>query len=201
MANESPNPSKLDLNKETICVAFTSKITCEANNVVDLFQDAANYIYDIEGIIQTESGTKLGRIFAFYIEGDRILELKLNLFDALDCIEGAVSAISDVIFHPEYKDLDEEVFGPHILSNNLLLIEEIQIEPEYEDYSLDLMAIKAMIRRYGDHIAAVILNNYISEFDTEEEVAVLKAKLETYKTLGFRDIKNSGYLLKNLSEA
>lgn len=166
--------------------------------------DPEDFVYAINGTILLDEETEQGFIKCHYIEGDKIIRNGILLMDAFDSINDSLCGIGEhILTDVDSNELNEEIFNEEWMSRNFLYIDELYITPEYRGKNLGLIAIETTIRRFGEKCTAVILHACPLTIEPQripEEEAKSKLK-KHYATLGFEQIGDTDYMLKNLCYA
>lgn len=170
---------------------------------------------NIIGLDEDEARIVIGRFKTCYVDADAANNDGFSTFDAFDARLSTVnyySAIFDVETADPREDL-EALVGGGMYINNVLIIERLEILPQYRGRSIGLLVMKRLIQRFGAGTGLVAIKPFPLQFEAsrrEEDEEWAKALAlsgldknkrrsnavlrRTYKRLGFKALKGTDYM-------
>jgi GNAT superfamily N-acetyltransferase len=112
----------------------------------------------------------VGKVRLFYLDKGAILETNIGLFDLFDIrgeTEPFYSALIDHVTQ-EFKSDLEEILGDYIIDLNLLIIDRLEILPEFRGNNIGLECLRRCLQQYAHGCGVVALKCFPLQFEGRE---------------------------------
>ncbi len=118
----------------------------------------------LEGPIK---GTVVGRFEASYVNFDLAESEKVPLYDVMDAASADMESIYAALFNPDTHDFREELgeLIGDIFLGNILVIDNVEILPEYRGVGLGLATLWQLFRRRSTGCGVVVTYAYPPQFN------------------------------------
>jgi GNAT superfamily N-acetyltransferase len=179
-----------------------------------------DFATSIEGIIScyeetSDEDTPVGRVGLFYMDMGGILKTNIGLFDLFDIRGETEPFYSALIDHDtqEFKSDLEEILGEYIIDLNLLIIDRLEILPEYRGNNIGRECLRRCLQQYAHGCGVVALKCFPLQFEAggfddpawrrkmqlgklsrNEKRSLAKLK-KYYASLGFRVIPGTDFMV------
>lgn len=189
-----------------------------------LSDEFENCIIHLTGLIKTFANNDfneitIGVIEAYYLDIETALDNDYVIFEIFDA-EKDFTSYYHALFDANkmfFKDEITEEFDVNIIFLNLLILEKLEILPDFRGKKIGLAAIYRTIKQFGHACGLVAMipdplqfslyknaddddewfkKMNFSDFSTDKNVALNKLR-SYYKKLGFRQLKNSDIFVLN----
>jgi len=158
------NTAKMPRMRSDVQIHFSSSTT---NG--DEIEDFATFI---EGTIScydemSDEDKLVGKVRLFYLDKGAILETNIGLFDLFDIrgeTEPFYSALIDHVTQ-EFKSDLEEILGDYIIDLNLLIIDRIEILPEFRGNNIGLECLRRCLQQHAHGCGVVALKCFPLQFE------------------------------------
>ncbi len=134
-----------------------------------------DYATSIEGTIScyeetSDEDTLVGKVRLFYLDMGAILETNIGLFDLFDIRGETEPFYSALIDHDtkEFKSDLEEILGEYIIDLNLLIIDRLEILPEFRGNNIGLECLRRCLQQYARGCGVVALKCFPLQFEGAE---------------------------------
>lgn len=111
-----------------------------------------------------------GRFRVFYVDAERALNSRMNIYDVLDA-SATTAEYFDALFDIDTLDFNtavRDITGPGLINDNLLIVDRVELLPEYRGKHLGLHIVKHLIERFGAGTEVVALKPYPLQFEFED---------------------------------
>lgn len=199
-------------------------IDLEWNNtsIVDDYEEPNRFVYpycgDIIHIDEYDSRIRIGKFSALFVSVSNALNENEHIFDVLDCHSSSLAEYYAPIFGdnaPDFSDKVDRLSRGYIDGLDLLVIDRIEILPEFRGKSIGLRVIRHMMSRFSVGAGVIALKAFPLQFEGENSdpehqawgnllsldrfvnnKRVSKAKLKKYyKRLGFVSLPGSDFMI------
>jgi len=179
-----------------------------------------DFATSIEGIIScyeemSDKDTPVGRVRLFYLDMGAILKTNIGLFDLFDIRGETEPFYSALIDHDtkEFKSDLEEILGDSIIDLNLLIIDRLEILPEFRGNNIGRECLRRCLQQYAHGCGVVALKCFPLQFEAggfddpawrrkmqlgklsrNEKRSLAKLK-KYYASLGFRVIPGTDFMV------
>ena len=132
--------------------------------------DIADFATSIEGSIFDDDDVLAGKLRLIYLDMGAILETNIGLFDLFDIRGETEPFYSALIDHDtkEFKSDLEEILGDYIIDLNLLIIDRIEILPEFRGNNIGLECLRRCLQQYAHGCGGVALKCFPLQFEGAE---------------------------------
>ena len=188
----------------------------------DVGDEVENYLTSIEGEILSlnEEGAEslIGKLRAFYADLDGASNVGLDPYYILDLL-AATAPFYHSLFDAKTNDFKRSVYrvaSNDIINLNLLILDRLEILPEYRGKGLGLACLYRCIQQYWHGCALVTLKCFPLQFENDEDDVrdewqkrmnlgrlgkdhdICRSKLEKYyQRLGFKKVRGTEIMIMN----
>lgn len=193
-----------------------------STSLVEEFGEPDRLIYpfcgDIFGLDDGEGRTLLGKFQAQYIDVGRAMNEQESVFDVMDCLSASIAEYFEPIFgenSPHFSDAVDEISGCVTDGYNLLILDRIEVLPQFRGRRIGLKVLRQMMVRFSPGAGVIALKAFplqlehesfdederawrerldLKSFVQDEKISI--AKLEGYYSkLGFKALPNSAFMV------
>ncbi len=175
-----------------------------ALNEDNLYTEIEGTITEDHPTIPSESedeGIPAGKIIAYYLDISAAEENQVNLWDLFDATgrsQTGLLSYYDAIYDTEM--VSDRDFWENGMGKNILVIDEVDIDPLFPDPKTRLTAVWETIRKFGHGCSLVLLEPFPSNAGQLSEMeiqAAINEQITQYQRLGFKGPIGSGILYLN----
>jgi hypothetical protein len=127
---------------------------------------SSEFIQQVTGEIrESQSGHSVGRIHATLVQVGRAADAGEDLFDVMDGVSEELVGYHHTFFKSgcwEYRDSIREQFEIALL--DLLIIQLVEIEPEFRGQRIGLLAISKVVDIFGENCGLVAIKPFPLQF-------------------------------------
>ncbi len=165
------------------------------------------YDGDIIGMMDDDSERKIGKLIVYMVERGRVLNDGVSLFDVMDCLDGDSCDCFANLFDHETEELKPQVermlSGNRVFHNDMMLIERLELNPEYRGLGLGKeIALKA-IQKLGANCRVITCLPAPLQFTglgpkdnkPKGKRSAQQKVREFWEGVGFARISRSGYYI------
>lgn len=148
----------------------------------------------------TDEDVEAGEITVQYLDVWRAKAAGLSIWDLFDTTSRTGNAAYPAVWDAEAQEYKPEITDA-LSGYNVLIIDTVQIKPEFRGRNLGLAAIDTTVNRFGHDCALVIIKPYpINAYDlTGDQIEQGAKSLSAYYArLGFVKIPNSDLMALDL---
>jgi GNAT superfamily N-acetyltransferase len=135
--------------------------------------DPDDYIYPIYGRMakmdNDESDIVVGKFRLYYVDiASAINTGYINMFDLFDAHSDSTADYYGSLFDPDTMDFSEnlqQLFNYEIFEQNVLIIDRLELLPEYRGENLGLTIMRRLIQRYSAGAAVVAIKPFPLQFE------------------------------------
>ena len=139
----------------------------------DLSPDGSveDYIVNVPGSIYLEDEEELGSFYGHIIQVDRALNEEQYLFEACDAHSHSqtLTQYYEALFDFDSDEIKESITKQWqkdvLISSDILIVDRVEVRPEYRGHGLGLAAVYSFIETFGKHDGFVALTPYPFQFD------------------------------------
>ncbi len=182
-----------------------------SESIVSEYPDPHDFVYETSGDLydlgKYEDREFIGRFRVYYVDIERAMNQREPIYNVFDGHSAEVEEFYEPIFRSEGYDFNEnllEIVNHEVSSYNLLILDRLEILPQYRRKKLGLTILHHMIERFSAGASIVAMKPFplqfeqigdedkkkwrdkmgLDQFPTNENIA--KEKLYTYyRKLGF----------------
>lgn len=138
--------------------------------------DFEDYISRIEGTvffsIGNEKPVEVGYITAYLVQAEQAQDDGWNLFELFDAHSGTLCEVYETFFDPETSELDEDFLEESVENSpNLLIIEEMAIQPTHRKKRLGQCVISRLYKLFGSDVSGIVTHLSPLQFVYDDEEA------------------------------
>lgn len=140
------------------------------NSSTSTWREIEDYATCIEGSIFDDNDTLAGKLRLFYLDLGAILETNISVFNLFD-IRSETAPFYSALIDTETGDFRsdlESTLGEYILGLNLLIIDRIEILPEFRGKKLGLECLRLCLQQYARDCGVVALKCLPLQFECAE---------------------------------
>lgn len=180
--------------------------------------DPSHYMYvtngKVVGIDEAGQAAQVGRFRLSYIDVSAAINAGASVFDTFDCTQETCD------YYPAIFDMETEAPSPEltrlfkgdIWPGNVLILDRLEILPEFRGHNLGLLVMRRMIERFGAGVSVVAIKPFplqhecgrdeeggwrqkmrLDDFDKDFRRAVAKLR-RYYGKLGFKFMKGTPFM-------
>jgi hypothetical protein len=173
-APPSPPPRKEILESGELYLAYETYSewvsSPEPDSYIDHFSGTVEIVSEEDSEKHTAGalrGTVVGRFEASYVNYDLALDEKIPLYDVMDAESADMESIYAALFDPGTHDFREDVekLLGDVFPSNVLVVDEVEILPEYRGVGLGLATLWHLIRHRGAGCGVVVTYAYPPQFN------------------------------------
>jgi hypothetical protein len=176
------------------------------------------YYGSIFGVDDEDARTEIGKFRAQYLDIDRAVKEGEAIFDALDCHSSSTAEYFDALFGnnaPDFSNAVEIISEGAIDGFNLLILDRVEILPEFRGKLAGLKVLRHMMVRFSAGAGLIALKAFPLQFECEPSAESEKAwrtkldltgfehdeelskdKLQSYyERLGFKKLPGSAFMI------
>lgn len=193
-------------------------------------------VYEYEGEIFANDDDEqicIGKCRAMYVDVARAISEGVDLYELCDAHSGELEEYYSYIFDGEdsleYEDVNpssifsedlNDLFNGNIVAYNLLILDRVELIPEYRGKNIGLNVVRYMMARFQQGVGVIALNAFPMQFAKgllNDEEAQWRKKLQLdalsknkkkaqkklvnlYRILGFRPLPQSPYMVFNVGD-
>ncbi len=190
---------------------FVISMSWSSESFVTEYPDPHDFVYETSGDLfdldEYEGREFIGKFRVYYVDVERAMNQRESIYDVFDSHSAEVEEYYQPIFGSEGYHLNEnllEVVSHEVSGYNLLILDRLEILPQYRKKKLGLTILHHMIERFSAGAAIVAMKPFplqfepirdedkkkwhermrLDQFPTDENIAI--EKLYTYyHKLGF----------------
>jgi hypothetical protein len=156
-------------NTETLA-RTVSDVRIQFSSSTSTSGDIEDFATSIEGSIFDDDDVLAGKLRLFYLDLGAILETNISVFNLFD-IRSETAPFYSALIDTETGDFRsdlERTLGEHILGLNLLIIDRIEILPEFRGKKLGLECLRLCLQQYARDCGVVALKCFPLQFECAE---------------------------------
>lgn len=191
-----------------------------ATSPLDVYEPD-DFVYEVSGEVlgtDDEEGCHevlMGKFRLYYVDGERAVNDGVSVGDTMDAHSDHVSAYFAPLFGVSAPEFERSVYNALLClpqNSNLLILDRVELLPEFRGQRLGLKVIKHVIRRFGNGASVVALKPYPLQFEycretsdwrkkmglksLESDRAKARRKLVTYyASIGFLELPKTPYMI------
>jgi len=148
---------------------------------------------DIIGVIMlpdNDNNIVIGELRAYYLDVESAIENKIALWDVFDDAGRGHAGLTP--YYEAIYDSDEEIapkISEQIQGINLLVIDEIKLNPGFDTPQIRLTAVWETLKRFHHGCGLALLSPHLTnpgDLSPAEIEAVIEEQIRQYQRLGFR---------------
>jgi GNAT superfamily N-acetyltransferase len=205
------------------------ELSWESTSVIDdEFGEPDNVIYpycgDVLGVDENNNRTKIGKFNALYVDVGRAMDEQEQILDVLDCHSSSTAEYFEPIFGnnaPWFSGAVEKISRGEFVGFNLLILDRLEILPEFRGRGLGLKVLRHMMVRFSPGAGVIAMKVFplqheseqtaededkrawrkllsLDSFIDDEEISTAKLKVY-YERLGFESLPNSNFMVFNMN--
>lgn len=156
-------------------VRTVSDVHIHFNSSTSTWGEIEDYATCIEGAItcsdeRSDDDTLVGKVRLFYLDLGAILETNISDFDLFD-VRSETAPFYSALIDPETGDFKsdlENTLGEYILGWNLLIVDRIEILPEFRGQKIGLECLRRCLQQYARDCGVVALKCFPLQFEGAE---------------------------------
>lgn len=145
--------------------------SCFANG----YDEPDRFIYTYEGDIFTSDGdcddVKIGQFIAHYVDIAEAMDQGESIFDVFDCHSSSTAEYLEPIFgdnEPYFSDDVECITNGNADGFNLLILDRVEIIPEFRGLSIGLKVLRQMMITFSKGAGIITLKAFPLQFENEK---------------------------------
>lgn len=165
-------------------------ILCQTTVPLSTYNEPDDFVIKYEATIRHD-GEPIGKAVLYKVQLGLAANYGENLFDIFDAHSQGLLEIYVALFDPNTDDIRDKIDRRfECLGSDLLIIDNITLDPKWRGLKLGLLALRKLIDLHESDCCLVVCQPYpLENADTPEERKAGKLKLRRYiKKLGFRRI-------------
>jgi|688.fasta_scaffold324748_2 hypothetical protein len=150
-------------------LSFTSTEFAAGYDEPDRF--VYTYSGDIFNTDDNDARIKIGKFTAHYVDVVEAINEGESIFDVLDCHSSSTSEYLEPIFGnnlPEFSDDVEEINDGYADGLNLLILDRIEIIPEFRGRSIGLKVLRHLMVRFSKGAGIIALKAFPLQYENEK---------------------------------
>lgn len=198
------------------------ELSWESSSLVEEYGEPGGAIYpshgDIFSIDDDDGRTRVGRFCVQYVDVGRAMNEYEPIFDVLDCYSSSTVEYYEPIFGsnaPNFSDAVEDISEGAIDGCNLLILDRLEILPQFRGRHLGLRVLRHIMVRFAPGAGIIALKAFPLQLEheplDEDEIAwrkllafdsftqdpkLSKAKLQCYyEKVGFKTLPKSSFMI------
>ena len=143
------------------------------NNVSEDY-DPDDFIYETSGdlFIINEKDDKefIGKFRVYYVDVERATNEGINIFDVLDDHSSHLAEYYGPIFNSDEHDFNNHLLGllgHEVYSGNILVLDRLEILPQYRGKKLGLIILRNAIARFSSGAGLVAMKPFPLQFEVK----------------------------------
>ena len=193
---------------------FFISMSWSSESFVSEYPDPHDFVYETSGDLYDLGGSEdrefIGRFRVYYVDVERAMNQREPLYNVFDSHSAEVEEFYEPIFGSEGYNFNEnllKVVNYEVSGYNLLILDRLEILPQYRRKKLGLTILHHMIERFSAGASIVAMKPFplqfepiggedkkkwrdkmgLDQFPTNENIAI--EKLHTYyRKLGFTNL-------------
>ena len=156
---------------------LTIAMSWRGESYISKYSDPGDYIYEASGdlfvINDDEDKQPVGKFRVYYVDLERAVNEGETISDILDAHSSHVAEYFEPIFGSEEPDFNSrilELFDHAIFASNLLILDRLEILPQYRGEGLGLTVLRHMIARFSSGAALVAMKPFPLQFEASPSV-------------------------------
>ena len=201
-------------------------LKCCSRICIEEYDDPYELVYETRGNIELmndsdEEIDTIGKFKLYYVDVSRSINRGEDIFEVMDAHSSSVAECFYPIFDKESQEFNENImklFSYDVLDINLLIIDRLEILPEYRGEKIGLKAMRQLIHRFSLGAGIVAIKPFPLQFEStsshdsewvnkmqhykfpiNEKECLIKLK-NYYAKLGFVALKNSKLMVLNTAK-
>lgn len=148
------------------------KLTWTEGCYVYEYGEPEDYIYTTSGELiraNDDSEALAGKFTLHYVDVDRAMDEKMSIFDVFDAYSHTFE-YHDALFganSPDFSDRLTKTLKHEAFGGNVLILDRLEILPEYRGRGLGLSVMRRLIKRFSGGAAIVVMKPYPLQFESE----------------------------------
>lgn len=136
----------------------------ESGELDDLIYETSGDLFNIGDKDEREF---VGKFRLYYVDVERAVNEGMPVFDMLDAHAHTVEYYEPIFGSnaPEFSDRLTKLLHHDVLGSNLLILDRLEILPEYRGKELGLSVMRHMMRRFSAGAAVVAIKPYPLQFE------------------------------------
>jgi hypothetical protein len=160
----------------TATIARTvSDVHLQFNSSKSTWGEIEDFATCIEGTItcseeRSDDDTLVGKVRLFYLDLGAILETNISGFDLFD-VRSETAPFYSALIDPETGDFRsdlESTLGEYILDLNVLIVDRLEILPEFRGKNIGLECLRLCLQQYARGCGVVALKCFPLQFERAE---------------------------------
>ncbi len=132
------------------------------------------FIYETSGdlsiINKSDDKEFIGKFRVYYVDVEQAINEGIDIFDMLDCHSSNLAEYYGPIFESEEHDFNNhllELFGHDVFGSNLLILDRLEILPQYRGKKIGLIVLRHAITRFSSGAAIVAMKPFPLQFEVK----------------------------------
>ncbi|MBD5770749.1 hypothetical protein [Marinomonas colpomeniae] len=173
-----------------------------STSLVEEFGEPDRLIYEYYGAInrvdEYEESTRVGKFRAQYVDVVRAINEHEDIFEVMDCHSSSMLEYFDPIFGKNstgFSDLVMETLNHSINDENLLILDRVELLPEFRGEKIGLKALRHMMTRFSAGAGIVALKAFPLQYEAHRDDDLWRSKLlledfESNQNFSIEKLKN-----------
>lgn len=136
------------------------------------YEEPDGYIYETSGDVHvvddSDESQLAGKFKIYYVDVEGAVNHGEPLYDVLDAHSRATAEYFDPLFSPDDGTFNErvlELVDYEIVDANLLILDRLELLPQFRGHGLGLTIMQHMIRRFSSGAAIIALKAFPLQFE------------------------------------
>ncbi len=133
-----------------------------------------DFVYESSGDVfivddDSDSRERVGKFRAYVVDVGRTIDESEHVYDVLSAHSSHLEEYYEPIFGneaPEFANQVMELFDDSIFGNNLLIIDRLEILPQYRGKCFGLVILRHMIVRFSSGVGLVAIKPFPLQFES-----------------------------------
>lgn len=152
-----------------------------SESYISEYLEPDDFIYETSGnlfgINDNDDRKFVGKFRAYYVDVERAIDKEEPIFDVLDAHSSHLAEYFEPIFGSEAPDFSNrllELLDHEVLGNNFLILDRLEVLPQYRGKGLGLSVLRHMIARFSSGAALVAIKPFPLQFETAPSIEAEK---------------------------
>jgi GNAT superfamily N-acetyltransferase len=156
---------------------MTIVMTWSGESRISKCPDPDEYVYETSGDILgiDDNGVKqpVGKFQVYYVDAEHAIDEGEAIFDVLDAHSSHVAEYFEPVFgsqEPHFNSRILELFDHAVFGGNLLILDRLEVLPQYRGQGIGLTVLRHMIARFSSGAALVAMKPFPLQFEASPSV-------------------------------